>query len=341
MAPTVTYASEFGSGEISWAMRLAVDPTTGDVLVADDDVPAILRYDPAGTLLDTYSLPAGQGISGVSVTNAGKIWATMFYTDNTAPYDRPSLYRLAADGTFEEGFYFGPITSTTKVLEPNYVHVGGDGKVYVASSLYNCGASPAIERALGVRHASDGSWEADIGAFVGCANASPFPTTVADGEFGAPMGITTDSAGNVYVADGLNLGSSPTVARYRTVHKFDSGGTFQLKFGGVGTGDGQFAASALTGNYYDGGMGLAVDADDNIYVADAWGGKVNVYDSAGTFLLAFGTDEALSFPGDVAIGADGSLYVIDGTRVVAYTVAAAAGLGVRGVSVEMCGDAPC
>lgn len=341
MPVTASYVGEFGSGEITWAMRLAVDPTTGDVLVGDTDATAILRYDSGGTLLDTISPPVeyGDGISGISVTSAGKIWATMFYTRNDSPPSSvPSLYRLAADGTYEAGFYFGPFSPTPKVLEPNYVHVGSDGKVYVASSYWVCydlDPEASFARAVGVRHASDGTWEADIGGFIGCG--SPFPVTPPDGVFAAPVSIMTDSTGSVYIADGYNLGYFDTQPRYRTIHKFNSSGVFQYKVGGVGTDPGQFAPSGNCQFYYDSPQGMAVDAEDNLYVADAWGGKVNVYDNTGAFLLSFGTEEGLSFPGDVAFGADGLVYVVDGDRVLSYLVAEPAGLGVRGVSVETCG----
>src|ERR687895_273728 len=51
-----------------------------------------------------------------------------------------------------------------------------------------------------------------------------------DGQFGDPLGIATDQAGNVYVADSLNS----------RVQKFTPDGRLITRWGGFGGGDGQF-----------------------------------------------------------------------------------------------------
>ena len=51
-----------------------------------------------------------------------------------------------------------------------------------------------------------------------------------DGQFSNPLGVTTDPAGNVYVADAGN----------DRIQKFTSAGTFLTKWGTDGSGDGQF-----------------------------------------------------------------------------------------------------
>src|SRR5215467_10105018 len=73
-------------------------------------------------------------------------------------------------------------------------------------------------------------------------------TGTADGQFVGPRGIAVDSGGNVYVA-----GGDPRI------QKFNSTGTFILKFGGSGSSNpGEFVAPA----------GVAVDSAGNIYVTD-------------------------------------------------------------------------
>jgi DNA-binding beta-propeller fold protein YncE len=63
-----------------------------------------------------------------------------------------------------------------------------------------------------------------------------------------PRGISVDGSGNVYVADTNN----------HRVQVFTGTGTFVRKWGGTGTGDGQFNAPT----------GIVVDGSGNVYVAD-------------------------------------------------------------------------
>jgi DNA-binding beta-propeller fold protein YncE len=62
--------------------------------------------------------------------------------------------------------------------------------------------------------------------------------------------VAWDRAGNIYVADGL--GNNNRVA------KFDKDGRFIAHWGSTGTGQGQFM----------GVRAIAIDAQDNVYVAD-------------------------------------------------------------------------
>ena len=62
-------------------------------------------------------------------------------------------------------------------------------------------------------------------------------------------GIAVDSAGNIYVVDSGN----------NRVQKFDSNGNFLLKWGSLGSADGQFATP----------LGIAVNSAGKVYVVDA------------------------------------------------------------------------
>ena len=70
-----------------------------------------------------------------------------------------------------------------------------------------------------------------------------------------------DSAGNIYVADGI--GANNRIA------KFDKDGRFIRQWGSTGTGPGQF----------NGVKALAIDAQGNVYVADAGNKRIQVFDA--------------------------------------------------------------
>ena len=59
-------------------------------------------------------------------------------------------------------------------------------------------------------------------------------------------------------------------------------------------------------------LGIAVDGRQRVYVADAVGRRVVVFDRFGLYLRAMGDSEALARPTDVAVDADGGrVYVVD------------------------------
>ncbi len=124
-----------------------------------------------------------------------------------------------------------------------------------------------------------------------------------DGEFGefavseGPYGLEVDKGtGRVYVADTVNS----------RVQCFDGDGTFLFKFGGAGSGPGQFAAE----------VGLGLDPQNHdIYVADTFNHRIQVFDSAGGYLRQWGSFGAapgqLAYPRDVAVDSGGNVYVAE------------------------------
>ena len=86
--------------------------------------------------------------------------------------------------------------------------------------------------------------------------------------FDRPTDVAWDSAGNIFVADGIGN---------QRVAKFDKNGVFIKSWGSKGTEPGQFAAARA----------IAVDVQGNVYVADSGNKRIQVFDNDGTFKAQF------------------------------------------------------
>lgn len=95
--------------------------------------------------------------------------------------------------------------------------------------------------------------------------------------FQGPTDVAWDSRGNFYVADGI---------RNARIAKYEPNGRWTMNWGTRGTGPGQFDVI----------QGIAIDADDNIYVADYANARIQVFDTMGNFqreMTGFGAPMAI------------------------------------------------
>ena len=128
-----------------------------------------------------------------------------------------------------------------------------------------------------------------------------------------PVGVAVDGDGNVYIADTHN---------YR-IRRVDPAGTITT-FAGTGergfSGDGGLAVEARL-NYP---VGVAVDGDGNVYIADAYNYRIRWVDPAGIITTFAGNGERgfsgdggpaveaqLNDPWDIAVDGNGNFYIAD------------------------------
>jgi sugar lactone lactonase YvrE len=116
-----------------------------------------------------------------------------------------------------------------------------------------------------------------------------------DGLFNYPTGISTDSLGNVYVADYGN----------HRIQKFDSTGTYTSQWGTNGIGNGEFKYP----------YSIAIFSMDAIYVSDTGNDRIQKFNSTGTYISQWGTsgtgDGQFGNPSGVAVDTSGNVYVAD------------------------------
>ncbi len=177
---------------------------------------------------------------------------------------------------------------------------------------------------------------AGVPSAMGAANGPALQATF-DGSFG----VAVDGAGNVYVADSIN----------NVIRKIAGGVVSTFAGTGVaGSADGPAASAS-----FNQPEAVAVDGSGNVYVADTSnstirkitisGGVATVSTYAGTananggFTDGTGTAASFSFPEDLAVDANGNVYVADsGNAAIRYITPAVSPAGV-GVVCTLAGPA--
>lgn len=227
----------------------------------------------------------------------------------------------------------GGQATLASIDEPAAVAVGPDGDLYIADFDDNT-----------VRKLSNGVLTTVAGTGERGFSGDGGPAVQA--QLAAPGGVAVDAQGTLYISDTRNQ-------RIREVKD----GTISTI---AGNGKAGFNGDdiAATSAEFIGPLGLAVDADDNLYVADTGNNRVRkitggtITTVAGDGIDAFGgdggpaTSAQLGGPYDVAVDAEGNLYIADehDGRIrkvsggVITTVAAASDSEPSGVAVDPQGN---
>ena len=260
--------------------------------------------------------------TGVAVDGAGNLYIADSHNDRIRRVDPSGTIVTFAGGGNALGD--GGPALEAQLDFPADLAVDGAGNVYIADAL-----NRRIRRV-------DPS--GTIVTFAGGGNALGDGGPALEARLEYPAGVAVDGTGNVYIAD---LGSN-------RIRRVDPSGTIAT-VAGTGergfAGDGGAAVEALLANPTD----VAVDEAGNIYIADAYNGRIRRVDISGTIATIAGTgergfagdggpavDAQLADPLGVAVDRAGNLYIADAynyriRRVdPSGTIATIAGTGERG-----------
>lgn len=117
------------------------------------------------------------------------------------------------------------------------------------------------------------------------------------------IGVTADSAGNIYVTDNKN----------ERIIKFNSAGVSLTSWGSRGSLPGQFSSGI---------SGIMADSSNNIWVTDmgSGAGSIQEFSNSGAFEGEWKAPPSLSLfaPADIQIGPNGNFYVCDAENSVVY-----------------------
>ena len=132
-------------------------------------------------------------------------------------------------------------------------------------------------------------------------------------KFETPIDVAVGPGGNVFVIAWGNdaLGTAPRGPV--RVEKYSPDGEFIAQWGSTGTGDGQFVHP----------LGIAVDAQGKVYVADGWNQCIQKFTSEGKFLVKWGSwgkgDGLFHCPLSITLDKVGDVYVLDRYSVQKFT----------------------
>lgn len=294
---------------------VAVD-STGNVYVAEIENRRIQKFDEVGTFqlmwgwrVQNYDEgsyvfqicfsncvngSAGNGDgqfnspAGVAVDSGGYVYVTDLIVDRIQKF-RPVF------GEYEYNTQWNGTEEGDALAGPDGVAVDSDGFIYVADT-----ENDRIKRYRPAddEHVYDLQWDGGVG----------------DGALAMPRGVAVDSADYVYVADTNN----------NRIQKFDVNGTPLKKWGSFC--DVAEQGSEACEGEFNAPTGIAVDLVGNVYVADTFNHRIQVFDSNGDFIEKWGElckvvdqdpeiptacDGAFYRPRGIAVDLAGSAYVAD------------------------------
>jgi hypothetical protein len=329
--------THLGLSGVGAAASVALDPGTATALGTGYKSPVGIAVDAAG---NSYVADAGNNVViRYDTTGNGTVIA------GTA-------------GTAGNGGNGGPATAAT-LSAPSAVTVTPDGAVYIADT--GNGVVRRIDPVTGVINIAAGGATTTCAAAVDAFGNGCLGTQA---KLSAPAGLASDFSGNVYISDtGNNLVreltgsgyifavggavfSGPTALQvdadsnifvadtgHNNISEITSKGTVVTVAGNGQNGSSGNGGPATAANL-SGPTGIALDAADDLYIADTGNHVIRLVNAAGTINTVAGTlgqsgggtlpgsvnNLLLTLPGGVAATPSGKLYVLDSGNSRSYTI---------------------
>lgn len=265
------------------------------------------------TILDSHyrtTTLAGNGFSG--------------YADGTGALARfNNLYGLTLDAS---GNLFACDYDNYRIRKITPAGVvstfAGDGVPNVYAPTPGTGTAAHFGHPMGIATAPDGNFYVmDYWGYCVEKMTPAGVVTIFASNLGNPQAIAVGPSGNIYLANYTTTNGNPPF--YHTIYKITSAGAKSVLAGGgtAGFAEGTGASAKFKWPY-----GLAVDADENLYVADAGNyrirkitpaGVVTTFAGSGVSGRADGTgpDAQFSDPRALVIDGSGNLFVGDSGRI--------------------------
>jgi hypothetical protein len=293
------------AASFNYSSGVGVD-SNGNIYVADSYNNKIRKITGAGevtTLAGSGNAGSADGLgiaasfnnpSGVAVDGNGNVYVADSYNNKirkiTASGEVTTVAGSGASGTANG------MGSAARFNGPSGLAVDQNGTLYVADT-----ENQKIRKitASGV-----------VTNYVGSGISGSTDGTGTEASFSYPQGVAVDGTGTLYVADTDN----------QKIRKIEAGGVVSTfaGSGSFGTTDGIRTLAS-----FNGPSGVAVDASNNVYVADSGNNKIRKISPTGevTTLAGSGVEGAMDgsameanfkYPEGVAVDTNGKIYVADG-----------------------------